>query len=62
MISQDHISDNSQLYGYADDVAALILARIIAQAQLKLNMVMRRVNMGMRDHLQSLGINKINMY
>lgn len=50
--------DDTLLDGYADDVAAVILARDIHQAQLKLNQVMRRVTRWMKEHGLSLATEK----
>lgn len=46
------------LVGYADDVAALIAARDVELAQLKLNQVMRTVNRWMADYGLSLALSK----
>lgn len=50
--------DETLLVGYADDVAALIAARDVELAQLKLNQVMRTVNNWMEEHGLSLALNK----
>ena len=50
--------DESLLVGYADDVAALIAARNVDQANLKLGLVMARVNAWMAAHGLSLAISK----
>jgi len=50
--------DETLLVGYADDVAALVSARTVEHAQLKLQTVMRRVDEWMRDHGLSLALGK----
>lgn len=50
--------EETVLVGYADDVAALIPARDVEQAQLKLNQVMRRINGWMDEHGLSLALSK----
>lgn len=50
--------DESRMVGYADDVAVLIAARDTKLAQLKLNIVMRRVNDWMESHGLSLALSK----
>lgn len=52
------VPEETVLVGYADDIAALIAARDIEEAQLKLNKVMRAVNDWMGDHGLSLALNK----
>ena len=42
--------ENTFLVGYADDIAAVITAKNVDAAQLKLNQVMRLVNPWMEDH------------
>ena len=50
--------DETQLVGYAGDVAALIAARDVDQAKLKLRTVMDTVSDWMRVHGLSLALNK----
>ena len=50
--------DETQLVGYADDVASLIAARDVDQAKLKLRTVMDTVSEWMRVHGLSLALNK----
>lgn len=50
--------EETRLVGYADDVAALIAARDVELAQIKLNEVMRIVNDWMRAHGLSLAVSK----
>lgn len=50
--------DGTFLVGYADDVAAVITARSIELAQLRLNQVMRRVSGWMDDHRLQLALEK----
>lgn len=50
--------DETRLVGYADDVAALVAARNVEEAKLKLETVMLRVNEWMQDHGLSLAISK----
>lgn len=50
--------EETSLVGYADDIAALIAARNVELAQLKLNQVMRVVNTWMSEHGLSLALSK----
>lgn len=50
--------EETRLVGYADDVAALIAARTVEQAQLKLGQVMRRVDRWMAAHGLTLALSK----
>lgn len=50
--------EESCLVGYADDVAALVAARTVDQAQIKLNRVMRLVNNWMESHGLTLALGK----
>lgn len=50
--------EEARLIGYADDVAVLIAARNVELAQLKLNMVMRRVSVWMASHGLALALAK----
>src|SRR5204862_8264775 len=50
--------NETQLVGYADDVAALIASRDVDQAKLKLRTVMDTVSGWMRVHGLSLALNK----
>ena len=50
--------DGAFLVGYADDIAAVIEARDLERAQMKLNQVMRRVFGWMKDHDLDLAVHK----
>lgn len=50
--------EESMLVGYADDVAALIAARDVYQAQIKLNRVMRTISNWMESSGLELALNK----
>lgn len=50
--------EGTRLVGYADDIAALIPARTVEQAQMKMNQVMRRVTTWMEDHGLALALAK----
>ncbi|XP_051167221.1 uncharacterized protein LOC127285313 [Leptopilina boulardi] len=45
-------------FGYANDIAALILAKDLEKAQLTLNLVMRRIEIWMKKHSLSLALQK----
>ena len=49
---------DTSFVGYAVDVAAIIMARDLEGAQMKLNQVMRRVSQWMADHGLSLAVHK----
>ena len=53
--------DDTSLIGYADDIAAVIVARNKDEAQMKLNMVMRRVGQWLEDHGLELAAEKIEL-
>ena len=55
---RSEMPEETVLVGYADDVAALIAARNVEMAQLKLNQVMRVVNNWMANHGLSLALSK----
>lgn len=55
---REEMPEETRLVGYADDVMALIAARDVTQAQLKLNRVMRTINNWMARHGLSLALSK----
>lgn len=52
------LSVKAWLFGYADEMSALIAVRDIQMAQLRVVMVMRRVNVSLIDHVLSLTLCK----
>ena len=50
--------ENTFLVGYADDIAAVIIARDVELAQMRLRQVMRRVSSWMTDHGLKLAADK----
>uniref|UniRef100_T1H9W9 Reverse transcriptase domain-containing protein n=1 Tax=Rhodnius prolixus TaxID=13249 RepID=T1H9W9_RHOPR len=52
---------DSFLVGYADDIAAIIVARDVEDAQLRLNQVMRRTQSWMEDHELELATEKTDV-
>lgn len=55
------IPEDTLLVGYADDVAAVIIARDMQDAQRKLNQIMRRVSRWLHDHGLNLATEKTEL-